>query len=483
MRQYPQAIAHPLFSQVAEAAAAIGQPVYVIGGYVRDHLLGKTCKDIDFVTLGSGTALAAAFAAHVGATKLATYENFGTALVVIEDYQLEFVGARKESYRKNSRKPLVENGSLADDQLRRDFTINALSLSLQAEDWGALHDPFDGVADLEAGILRTPQDPLLTFSDDPLRMMRAIRFATQLQFYIAPEAYQAICKQHNRILIISKERVAEELNKILLADIPSIGLKLLTKTGLLPHILPELEAMHGVEEQQGLRHKDNFYHTLQVVDNLAKLSKDDLWLRWSALLHDIAKPQTKRFEPGVGWTFHGHEDKGARMVPRIFRNLRLPQNEHMRFVQKMVKLHQRPIALVSEKVTDAALRRLVVDAEPDLEKLMTLCRADITTRNDDRKQRYLANFDKVERRVMEVLERDRLRNWQPVVTGELLIERYNLTPGPAIGILKNAVREAILEGEIPNELDAAWAWLDARMDSLMAAVAPARPPRNATEGN
>ncbi|MBX3101410.1 MAG: HD domain-containing protein [Bacteroidetes bacterium] len=467
MQHFPQAIAHPLFKSLSQAGEEIEQPVYVIGGYVRDFFLGKGSKDADFVTLGSGIRLAEAFARKVGATKVATYENFGTALVVVDDFHMEFVGARKESYRKDSRKPIVENGTLEDDQLRRDFTINALSLSLQTDDWGALHDPFQGLADLKEGILRTPQNPGITFSDDPLRMMRAIRFATQLQFFIAEDAYKAICQYNDRIHIISKERITDELNKVLLAEAPSAGLKLLSKTGLLPHILPELEAMHGIEEQGGLRHKDNFYHTLQVVDNLARLNKDDLWLRWSALLHDIAKPLTKKFEPGNGWTFHGHEDKGARMVPGIFRRLKLPQNEHMRFVQKMVRLHQRPIALVNEQVTDAALRRLVVDAEPDLEKLMTLCRADITTRNDDRKKRYLANFDKVERRVMEVLERDRLRNWQPVVSGELLIERYQLTPGPAIGILKNAVREAILEGEIPNELDAAWAWLDTRLPVLL----------------
>lgn len=454
---YPAALEHPLFAAVARAADKLGLKVYVIGGYVRDYLLRRQCKDLDFVTVGSGTELAQAVAYELGTDKVTTYENFGTALVVHEDYQLEFVGARKESYRRDSRKPIVENGSLQDDQLRRDFTINALSLSLN-DDWGLLHDPFNGREDLEQGLLRTPRDPDITFSDDPLRMMRAIRFSAQLNFYIEPNTYQAISRNQERIEIISKERIAEELNKILLADTPSIGLLHLFKTGLLPYILPELQAMHGIDEREGLRHKDNFYHTLKVVDNLAQLS-DNLWLRWSALLHDIAKPLTKRFEPGNGWTFHGHEDRGARMVPKIFARMKLPQNEHMRYVQKMVQLHQRPIALVNETVTDSALRRLVVEAGDDLEDLMKLCRADITTRDENRKKRYQNNFAKVEARIMEVLERDRLRNWQPPITGEDIISTFNLKPSPAIGLIKTAIRNAILDGEIANTDEAAWSYM------------------------
>lgn len=455
---YPEALTHPLFRVVSNCAQALGQPVYVVGGYVRDFVLGKAVKDIDFVTLGSGVQLAQKVAEALTHTKLATYDNFGTALVVVEDYELEFVGARRESYRKDSRKPIVEDGTLEDDQLRRDFTINTLSLSLNEPNYGQLVDPFDGLRDLAEGIIRTPRDPNLTFSDDPLRMLRAIRFACRLGYYIEPEAYKAIYQQRERIQILSQERITDEVNKILLCDKPSIGLYHLEKTGLLPYILPELEAMKGVEEVAGQRHKDNFHHTLKVVDNLAALSPK-LWLRWAALLHDIAKPLTKRFEPGTGWTFHGHEDKGARIVPHIFRRLKLPQGEAMRYVRNMVQLHQRPIALVNEQVTDAAMRRLVVDAGEDLADLMLLCRADITTRDENRKNRYQRNFRKVEERIMEVLENDRLRNWQPPITGEQIIQAYQLKPGPAVGLIKNAIREAILEGEIPNEEQAAFAYM------------------------
>lgn len=449
----PDAIEHEVFRILRDLASSRGLRAWVIGGFVRDHLMGRPCKDIDVVVEGRGLELAQAFAAATHATDVAFYENFGTAMVKYEGFIVEFVGARKESYQRDSRKPLVEEGSLHDDQVRRDFTINAMSISLNPDDYGTLQDPFGGLRDLDSGVLRTPTDPAITFSDDPLRMMRGIRFATQFNFKLDPVTWQAIIDNRERIKIVSQERITDELNKIILAKKPSIGFRLLFDSQLLHLIFPEMVKLQGVEVRNGMGHKDNFYHTLQVLDNAAEMS-DDLWLRWSAILHDIAKPATKRFEPGIGWTFHGHEDKGARMVPHIFRNLRLPQDHKMKSVQNLVKLHLRPIALVDHAVTDSAIRRLIVEAGEDLDLLMILCRADITTRDTGKMNRYRKNYEKVEQRVKEVEERDQLRNWQPPLTGELIMQEFNLKPGPLVGIIKNAVREAIIDAEIPNTLEA-----------------------------
>lgn len=454
----PEALKHPVFEILRDLSTEMNLKIYVIGGYVRDHLLGRDSKDIDIVVEGKGTDLAEAFAKRVGSKDYALYENFRTAMVRMEDMEVEFVGARKESYRRESRKPIVEEGNLNDDQIRRDFTINALSISLNADNYGELIDPFDGIGDLKSGIIRTPTDPDITFSDDPLRMMRGIRFATQLDFFIEEKTYEAIARNKDRIKILSQERIADELNKIILAPIPSKGFKMLFSTGILKLIFPEFVKLHGVDYIDGKGHKDNFFHTLQVLDNLCQTT-DDLWLRWSAVLHDIAKPPTKRFHPRVGWTFHGHEEIGARMVPKIFKNLRLPLNEKMKYVQKLVRLHLRPIALVDEKVTDAAIRRLIVDAGDDLESLMKLCRADITTRDSRKMNRYLKNFDYVEERIKEVEDRDQLRNWQPPVSGEMIMEHFKIRPSRSVGLIKNAIREAILEGDIPNNKEAAIAFM------------------------
>lgn len=449
-----EALEGKVFDALAVCAEKLGLRAYVIGGYVRDHLLQRPCKDIDIVVEGKGTDMAREFADYTQATRVAYYEKFGTAMVGFDDWEVEFVGARKESYRRESRKPIVEEGTLSDDQIRRDFTINALSISLNREDYGEVHDPFNGIQDLKDGIIRTPTDPKITFSDDPLRMMRAVRFSTQLDFYIEEETYAAIFENKGRLKIISQERITEELNKIVLAKVPSKGFKLLFNTELLHQFFPEMVKLQGVDIVKGRGHKDNFYHTLQVLDNICH-STDDLWLRWSAILHDIAKPPTKRYFPKQGWTFHGHEDLGAKWVPRIFRYLRLPQDAKMRFVQKMVRLHLRPIALVDSQVTDSAVRRLILDAGEDLEALMKLCRADITTRNPKKMDRYLENYDEVEQKIVEVEERDQLRNWQPPVTGEMIMEMFDLRPSKIVGEIKSAVREAILEGEIPNEEEAA----------------------------
>jgi len=451
---YPEALQGEVFARLQAAAAAVGQPAYAVGGFVRDYLLGRPVKDLDIVTLGSGVHLARAFAEQVGATDVVTYENFGTALVKWGEWHVEFVGARRESYREHSRKPVVEDGTLEDDQRRRDFTINALSLSLAAEDYGRLVDPFGGIDDLAAGVLRTPTDPDVTFSDDPLRMLRAVRFAARLDFSIHPDTNAALSRNAERIGIVSMERVSDELNKMLLTRRPSVAFKVLFKVGLLQRVFPEFCKLFGVERINGRGHKDNFYHTLQVVDNLCQMS-DDLWLRWSAMLHDIAKPATKRYDEREGWTFHGHEERGARMVPGIFQRLRLPQNEKMKYVQKLVRLHLRPIALADGEVTDSAIRRLIVDAGDDLGDLMKLCRADITTRDARKHARYLANFDYVERRVAEVTERDNLRNWQPPVTGELIMATFGIGPSRQVGEIKERIRNAILDGEIPNEHEAA----------------------------
>jgi poly(A) polymerase len=450
---------NPVFSILTKCAAITGKPTYLVGGFVRDLLLKRPCKDIDVVCVGSGIELAEIFLKESGGKgHISIFKNFGTAMVKFDDLEVEFVGARKESYQRESRKPVVENGTLEDDQNRRDFTINALAISLNASDFGELVDPFNGLEDLKKKIIKTPLDPDITFSDDPLRMMRACRFASQLNFDIDANTFESIKKNKDRIEIISKERIIDELNKIVLSSKPSYGFKLLYFCEVLHIIFPELVALQGVDTMEGKGHKDNFFHTLQVLDNMAELS-NDLWLRWAAILHDIAKPATKRFEKGHGWTFHGHEEKGARMTPNIFRKMKLPMGENMTFVQKLVRLHLRPIALVKEHVTDSAIRRLLFEAGEDIDALMTLCRCDITSKNNDKVKRYIANFDNVQRKIVEVEARDQLRNFQPVITGELIMQTFNLQPSKIVGEIKTAIREAILEGEIKNEYDEAYAMM------------------------
>ncbi len=451
-----------VFDVISQAGETVGQEVYVVGGYVRDFYLNRIKDanelDIDFVTIGSGIELAEKVSKKLKADNLSVYKQFGTAHISHENMDLEFVGARKESYRSNSRKPVVENGSLEDDQLRRDFTINALSWSLNKQNFGQLLDPFDGIQDLKKQLIRTPVDPLQTFEDDPLRMMRAIRFATELQFDIEEQTYKEIEKMAGRIEIISQERITEELNKIVLAPKPSLGFAMLFKTGLLHHFFPEMTKLHGVEEVRGVRHKDNFWHTLKVLDNVAKVS-DNLWLRWAAIMHDIAKPATQKFVKGTGWTFHGHDAMGADMVEPIFRRLVLPLDERMRYVRKLVRLHLRPIALVSDEVTDSAVRRLIYEAGEDIDDLMMLCRADITSKNDYKVKQYNKNFDYVEQKIKEVEKKDRIRKWKNPVDGNEIMEALDVEPGPVVGEIKDAIKEAILDGEIPNEHDAAYDYM------------------------
>jgi poly(A) polymerase len=449
-----QHLTHPIFKVLASIADMSKTEAYVIGGFVRDLFLNRPSKDIDIVVIGNGIDFAEKVGEKLG-TKVAVFKNFGTAMLKYKDLEVEFVGARKESYRANSRKPIVENGTLEDDQLRRDFTINALAIALNKENYGDLLDPFGGRADLEKKLIRTPLAPDITFSDDPLRMMRAIRFATQLNFEIEETALAAIADQKQRISIVSKERITDELNKIILAKTPSIGFNYLFDTGLLQLIFPQMAALYGVEIIKGHGHKDNFYHTLQVLDNISQHT-DDLWLRWAAILHDIAKPPTKRFEEGHGWTFHGHEDKGARMVPQIFNQLKLPLNEKMKFVQKLVQLHLRPIVLAQDKVTDSAVRRLLFEAGEEIDSLMMLCHADVTTKNEYKIKKYRNNFELVKQKLKDVEERDQLRNWQPPISGNDIMETFGLAAGKEVGQLKNAIREAILEGEIKNSYDEAF---------------------------
>ena len=459
---------HPIFKQLSTLAKQSGVEAYVIGGYVRDIFLGRPSKDLDILVIGQGITFAEEVGKHLKC-KVSVFKNFGTAMLRYQDLEIEFVGARKESYRSDSRKPIVENGTLEDDQLRRDFTINALAISLNEANFGELLDPFGGLADLEQKLIRTPQNPLETFSDDPLRMMRAIRFASQLNFAIDEAALKAIKTLVERMHIVSQERITDELNKIILSPTPSIGFNYLFDTGLLQLIFPQMAALYGVETINGKSHKDNFYHTLQVLDNITEHT-EDLWLRWAAILHDIAKPPTKRFDPKHGWTFHGHEDKGARMVPKLFSQLKLPQNDKMKFVQKLVQLHLRPIVLAQEKVTDSAVRRLLVDAGEDIDALMLLCHADVTTKNEYKLKKYRQNFEHVKLKLKDVEERDSLRNWQPPVSGSDIMDTFNLKEGKEVGVLKNQIREAILEGEIRNSRDEALVYMQKKGIELGLAV-------------
>ena len=456
----------PIFKLIQQSSDELNVDSYAIGGYVRDFFLERKSKDIDVVTLGKSIDLANLLHQKLGEeAHLSVFKNFGTAQIKFHDLEIEFVGARKESYNHNSRNPIVEDGSLEDDQNRRDFTINAIAIGLSKNNFGKLLDPFNGLNDLTNKILKTPLNPDITYSDDPLRMMRAIRFASQLNFQIDEPSFEAISKNKNRIKIISAERIADEINKIILSQKPSVGFKLLLNSGLLDLIFPELVKLQGTETINGLSHKDNFYHTLEVLDNVAEKS-NNLWLRWAAILHDIAKPATKRFEEGHGFTFHGHEDKGARMVPKIFANLKLPLNEKMKHVQKLVELHLRPIVLAKTEVTDSAIRRLLFEAGDKIEDLMILCESDITTKNPNKVKKYLHNFEIVRQKLIEIEEKDKIRNWQPPITGEEIMTIYNIMPSKKIGLLKNALKDAILDGLVGNNFEEAKNFLDIKINEL-----------------
>ena len=467
-----------IFKKIAHAAEELDMPCYIIGGFVRDKILGRATKDADIVCVGDGIKLARETAKRFNPHPHVNYfKNFGTAHIKLKltkhdslkvspnggdlegaDFDIEFVGARKESYRYHSRNPDVVPGTLEDDQDRRDFTINALAISLNKDDYGEMIDPFNGLKDIQKKIIKTPLDPLKTFSDDPLRMMRAVRFASQLGFNIEPKTFRAILDNAYRIKIVSQERITDELNKIILTEKPSIGFDLLYRSGLIHVIFPQMVDLAGAEYKEGVGHKDNFYHTLQVLDNLSAKT-NDLWLRWAAVLHDIGKPVTKKFEVGHGWAFHGHEVVGGRMVPKIFEKFRLPQNEKMRFVRKLVELHLRPISLTKENITDSAIRRLLFDAGDDFDALMMLCEADITSKNKYRVKKYMENFRMVRKRCHEVEEKDRIRNWQPPVTGEMIMDIFGLKPSKPVGILKNAIKDAMLDGEIENTYEAAYSFM------------------------
>lgn len=454
-----QCFNHKIFHTLSETADSLGLECYAVGGYVRDLFLERPSKDIDVVVVGSGIEMAKAFGARIGkSANVAVFKNFGTAQVKFRDIEVEFVGARKESYQRDSRKPIVEDGTLQDDQNRRDFTINAMAVCLNKDRFGELVDPFNGISDLKERTIRTPLDPDITFSDDPLRMMRCIRFATQLNFYIDDVTFESLCRNRERIKIISKERIADELNKIILSPVPSKGFIELDRSGLLALIFPELAALQGIDVKNGRGHKDNFYHTLEVLDNISKHT-DNLWLRWAALLHDIAKPATKRWEPRIGWTFHNHNFIGEKMIPGIFREMKLPMNEKMKYVQKLVSLHMRPIAIADEEVTDSAVRRLLFEAGDDIDDLMMLCEADITSKNSERKERFLNNFRLVRQKLKDIEEKDRVRNFQPPISGEEIMRIFNLEPCREVGALKSAIKDAILDGIIPNEYEAAYQYM------------------------
>ena len=440
-----------IFKTISKIADQLNQPVFVIGGFVRDQILKRETKDIDIVTLGSGINLAKKISKELDLGPVKIFKNFGTAMILIDDIEVQFVGARKESYKSDSRNPIVENGTIEEDQNRRDFTVNALAISLNKSSFGEFIDPFNGLIDLKNKVLKTPLDPDITFSDDPLRMMRAIRFCSQLDFKIEDITLAAINKNFDRIKIVAQERITEEINKIILSNQPSLGFKLLEKTGLLKIIFPEFQLLKGVDIKDGKGHKDNFYHTLQVLDNILPYSKDNLWLRWSALLHDIAKPNTKRFNPKQGWTFHGHEDKGARMVPSIFRRLKLPLDNKMKYVQKLVLLHLRPISLTNDSITDSALRRLLFDAGKDLDDLMNLCKSDITSKNKEKKNKYLKRFETVKEKLVDLEDRDKIKNWQPPIDGKEIMSTFKLKPCKEVGLLKEFIKNAILDGEIKND--------------------------------
>ncbi len=461
------ALDKPVFRKLSETADAVGMECYVVGGFVRDLFLQRPTSDIDVVVVGSGVAMAEAFADSIGRKRchLSVFRNFGTAQVKWRDTEVEFVGARRESYQRNSRKPIVEDGTLEDDQNRRDFTINAMAVCLNGERFGELVDPFDGLLDLEEGYIRTPLDPDITFSDDPLRMMRCVRFATQLRFYIADETFEALCRNKERIKIISAERVIDELNKIMASPVPSIGFDHLHRCGLLELILPELSALDCVETRNGRAHKNNFYHTLEVLDNVARQS-DNLYLRWAALLHDIGKPRSKRWEPAVGWTFHNHNFLGEKMIPSLFRRLKLPLDERMKYVKKLVGLHMRPIVIADEIVTDSAVRRLLFEAGDDIEDLMLLCEADITSKNEVRKRNFLQNFKLVRTKLHDIEEKDHIRNFQPPVDGLEIMQMFGLSPSPVVGQLKSSLKDAVLNGDIPNEREAALAFILKKAESI-----------------